>query len=445
MRQPSKISDRTSTSALDTATQVMQRLHEYAALPVVPTGFAALDDLLGGGLRVGQPYIIAAGTGQGKTSLVCQIARQHAARGGYVVIWTLEMDMHHVLARMVAQHTGLSSLDVLHGRTTHLEHHATDLGHVYFCDKADIVKFEQDVIALAAKSGAPCLIIVDYLQKLASPGQGFREAVTEASERLRSLAKRLNAPLVIVSAVGRESGRRIREARHLHPTELVDVCRESGAIEYDNAAILVLGLDYADEGERQTAVLTVAKNRFGALGQIEYEFDGASGRFTEHGRIASKRQQKRLELRAKIRAAVEGAPHPLNKTQIYEVTGGRKGTCIREIDAMVQDGDLEQIGDRFAPGRTDTGPDDAALQAGFEDIDTEHLDEPPDSLDAPWPGDEDLPPHTNDPPDRRDALPAPPPDDDAPGYEHADYPPDGLDAPPPDDEDAPGDDPDGEP
>ena len=424
MRQSSKTSDRASISALHTATQVMERLQEYAALQVVPTGFASLDDLLGGGLRVGQPYTLAAGTGQGKTSLVCQIARQHAARGEHVVIWTLEMDAHHVLARMVAQHTGASSLDVLHGRMPQLEHHTKELGRVYFCDRADIVLFEREVLAMAAISGSPCLIIVDYLQKLASPGQGFREAVTEASERLRSLAKRLNAPLLIVSAVGRESARRIREARDVHPTELVDVCRESGAIEYDNAAMLVLGLDPADEGERQMAILSVAKNRFGTTGQIELEFEGASGRFTERGKLASKRQRDKVELSEEIIHAVASAERPLSKTEIVGAVGRRKKTVMSTIDAMVRDGELEKASKGYVLGRTDTGPDDAALQAGFEYTDTEHLDEPPDSLDAPLPGDEALPPRTSDPPNRLDA----------PGYEHADYPSDWLDAPPPDDE-----------
>lgn len=447
MHQSSKISDRVSTPVLLSTTLLMERSREYAAMPIVPTGFAVLDALLGGGLRVGQPYTLAAGTGQGKTSLVVQIARQHAARGGHAVIWTLEMDAHHVLARMVAQHTGASSLDVLHGRMPQLEHHVSELlDRVCFSETADIARFEREVLALAGTADAPSLIVVDYLQKLASPGQGFREAVTAASERLRVLAKRANAPLLIVSAVGRESARRIREARDLDPVELIDVCRESGAIEYDNAAVLVLGLDFADGGERQKAVLSVAKNRFGTTGQIELEFEGAIGRFTELGRIASMRQRKRSELRARIRQVIESAPEPLkSKNKIIELTGAKKQPCGREIDSMVQDGELERTNKGYVLGRTDSGPDDAALQAAFEATDTERMDEPPDSLDAPWPGDEDLPLHANDPPDRRDALPAPPPDDDAPGYEHAEYPPDWRDAPPPDDEDAPGDDPEWEP
>jgi replicative DNA helicase len=364
MRQSSKISDRASTSALYTATQVMERLQEYAAMPIVPTGFASLDDLLGGGLRVGQPYTLAAGTGQGKTSLVSQIARQHAARGEHAVIWTLEMDPHHVLARMVAQHTGASSLDVLHARMPQLEHHVSELHErVYFCERADIALFEQAVLGLAATACAPSLVIVDYLQKLASPGQGFREAVTEASERLRSLAKRLNAPLLIVSAVGRESARRIREARDLDPVELIDVCRESGAIEYDNAAVLVLGLDPADEGERQTAVLSVAKNRFGTTGQIELEFEGAIGRFTERGKLVSKRQRDKSELRQEIAQAVARANRPLNKTEIVGAVGRRRETVMRTIEAMARDGELEQTSGGYVLGREHAFPD-APADAG---------------------------------------------------------------------------------
>lgn len=436
-------------SLFQTQKTVMQRMLTYRELPILPTGFPVLDDVLMGGFRAGEMYSLAAGTGQGKTSLACQIARQHAAHGGYAIIWSLEMEPFQLQAKMVAQETGLPFLKVLHTMPpAELERYVARLETLqYYCGR-DVKAFQNAANQVISTAGsAPILIILDYLQKLAEPGQDVREAVTVASECLRSIAQRSYATILTISAVSRESARRIRESRELWTGEdLVDVGRESGAIEYDVAGMFVLGLDPAESDKPRKAVLSVAKNRFGYPGQqIEFMFDGSTSCFEELGRLESKRVRASQELRRRIREAVERAPHPLNKTEIYEVTGGRKGTCLDKIDAMVRDGELEQVGDRFAPGRTDAGSDDAALHAGFEDTDTEHLGEPPDSLDAPWPGDEDLPPHTNDLPDRRDALPAPPPDDDAPGYEHADSPPDWRDAPPPDDEDAPGDDPDGEP
>lgn len=420
----------------------MQRMLTYRELPILPTGFLVLDDVLMGGFRAGEMYSLAAGTGQGKTSLACQIARQHAAHGGYAIIWSLEMEPFQLQAKMVAQETGLPFLKVLHKMPpAELERYVARLETLqYYCGR-DVKAFQNAANQVISTAGsAPILIIVDYLQKLAEPGHDVREAVTVASECLRSIAQRSYATILTISAVSRESARRIRESRDLWTGEdLVDVGRESGAIEYDVAGMFVLGLDSAESDKPRKAVLSVAKNRFGYPGQrLEFMFDGRTGIFTELGQLESKRVRTSQELRAKIRETVAGAPDPLNKTKIYEATGGKKQTCFREIDAMVRDGELEQVGDRFAPGRTDAGSDDAALHAGFEDTDTEHLGEPPDSLDAPWPVDQ---------PDSLDASPTPPPDDDdAPGYEHADHPPDWLDVPPPDDEDAPGDaDPDGEP
>ncbi len=407
----------------------MQCTLKYRERPVLSTGFPILDNVLMGGFRAGQMYSLAAATGQGKTSLACQIARQQAARGGYAILWTLEMEPFQLQAKMVAQETGRPFLEVLHTMpAAELKRHVSRLETLqYYCGR-DTKAFHAVVEQGIRKAGnATILIILDYLQKLGAPGQDARVAVTMASECLRSIAQRSNASILTISAVSRESRHRIRESRNLWTGEdLVDVGRESGAIEYDVAGMFVLGLDPAESDNPRKAVLSVAKNRFGYPGQrLEFMFDGRTGIFTELGQLESKRVRTSHELRQKISQAVADAGEPLSKTKIYEATRGKRETCFWEIDAMVQAGELEQIGARFAPGRTDTGLDDAALQAGFEDTDTEHLGEPPDSLDAPWPGDEDLPLRASDPPNRLD---------DAPGYEHTDYPPDWLDAPPPDDE-----------
>jgi replicative DNA helicase len=382
-------------SDLQTQKAVMQRMLTYRELPILPTGFPVLDDVLMGGFRAGEMYSLAAGTGQGKTSFACQIARQHAARGGYAIIWSLEMEPFQLQAKMVAQETGLPFLKVLHTMPpADLERYVARLETLqYYCGR-DIKAFQAAAEQVIREAGnATILIILDYLQKLGAPGQDVREAVTLASECLRSLAQRSNATILTISAVSRESARRIRESRNLWTGEdLVDVGRESGAIEYDVAGMFVLALDPAERDNQRKAVLSVAKNRFGYPGQqIEHTFDGRTGIFTELGRLESKRVRAVRELRQRISQAVVAAGGPLSKSEIYQATGGKKQTCFREIDAMVQDGALEQIGARFALGRTDAGPGDAALQAGFEDTDTEHLDEPPDWLEAPCPADEDAP------------------------------------------------------
>lgn len=49
---------------------------------------------------------------------------------------------------------------------------------------------------------------------------------------------------------------------------------------------------------------------------------------------------KNWQLRKKIRRVLVAAGKPLGKTAIYKATGGKKQTCLREIDAMVRDDEL---------------------------------------------------------------------------------------------------------
>lgn len=361
----------------------MRRLYEYAKLPRISTGFPLLDDLLQGGLRATQLHSLAAGTGKGKTSLALQIASYHAAQenaqGGYAVIWTLEMDDFALQARMVAQHARIPSNDVLHGKMSRDEYreHIARYPRLKFYDGADPAAFKRLVerVDREAKSNgitAPTLIVLDYLQKLARPGEKPRDGITRVSEMLRKLAQSLRVALLVVSSVSRESARRIRDARHMDPDELVDVCKESGAIEYDTAVLLVLGRDTDGTDGTQTAVLSVAKNRFGKLGQVEYRFEGASGRFTELGQLEPKAKRDRRDRRDRIIEVVQAASGPLSKNAISEAVKGRKADINHEIDAMVRDGELEQVNGGHVLGRaqgedsTDTGHDEHGDDPGVK-------------------------------------------------------------------------------
>lgn len=364
-----------------TPEQVMERLYEYAELPTVSTGFPLLDELLQGGLRATQLHSLAAGTGKGKTSLALQIASHHAAQenhqGGYAVIWTLEMDDFALQARMVAQRAQIPSNDVLHGKLPR-DRYRQEIARyprLQFYDGDDPVAFKRLVerIDREAKSNgitAPTLVIVDYLQKLARPGENPRDAITRVSEVLRKLAQSLRVVLLVVSSVSRESAKRIRDARHMEPDELVDVCKESGAIEYDTAVLLVLGQDTGNMDGTQTAVISVAKNRFGRQGQVEYRFEGASGLFKELGQLEPKAKRDRCERRDQITEVMREAGEPLSKNAICDKVTGRKADINREIDAMVRDGELVQVNGRYALGKaqgddsTDTGHDERGDDPG---------------------------------------------------------------------------------
>lgn len=120
------------------------------------------------------------------------------------------------------------------------------------------------------------LIIVDYLQLL-EPGRrtGTRtEAVGIVSRALKSLALELGIPVLTASQLNRASER--------NDEPLLSDLRESGSIEQDSDAVLLL--HSPREKERPERDLYLAKNRQGACKKLHLLFDGARMVFAENGK-----------------------------------------------------------------------------------------------------------------------------------------------------------------
>lgn len=67
-----------------------------------PTGFAALDEVLGGGLHAGELTLLGGSQGLGKTTFALQIARNVAAGGGRALYLCFEHREEDVLQRRPA-------------------------------------------------------------------------------------------------------------------------------------------------------------------------------------------------------------------------------------------------------------------------------------------------------------------------------------------------------
>jgi len=76
---------------------------------VVYSGFAALDDILGG-LRRSDMIVLAARPSLGKTSLALSIARNAAVKqGAHVAIFSLEMSRYQLALRLIASEAGVDT------------------------------------------------------------------------------------------------------------------------------------------------------------------------------------------------------------------------------------------------------------------------------------------------------------------------------------------------
>jgi len=121
--------------------------------------------------------------------------------------------------------------------------------------------------ALRRHAAPRCLIVLDYLQRMAYRGRyaDLRENVSELSLRLRELAGHLDSPVLALSSLSRQI------ADLDHPT--LEALKESGDLEYAADVVLLLGarkeptLGSAARaratGGARLLDLLVAKNRYG--------------------------------------------------------------------------------------------------------------------------------------------------------------------------------------
>ena len=260
-------------------------------IPHVLTGFAGLDDLLGG-LQKSDLIILAARPSLGKTSLALNIARNAAMnQNACVALFSLEMSREPVAQRLLAGESGVDFRHVRLGRFSESDEvkimeasgvlseapiyidDSPQLRTIDIRSKARRLYFERNID----------LIIIDYLQLI--QGEDRRETrVQELSyitRSLKMLARELNVPVLAVSQLSRAV-----EWRASHVPQLADL-RESGTIEQDADVVFFIYRDdvyYTAEQwnkehdierepyPRGIADIFVAKHRNGPLGQIKLRF-----------------------------------------------------------------------------------------------------------------------------------------------------------------------------
>ncbi|MBI5308220.1 MAG: DnaB-like helicase C-terminal domain-containing protein, partial [Planctomycetes bacterium] len=113
------------------------------------------------------------------------------------------------------------------------------------------------------------LVVVDYLQLMeASRGENRQQEISIISRGMKSLARELSIPVIVVSQLNRSV-----ESREGHKPRMSDL-RESGSIEQDADVIMLLHReDYYDPEKKDgTAELIIAKQRNGPIGVVKMAF-----------------------------------------------------------------------------------------------------------------------------------------------------------------------------
>ena len=136
------------------------------------------------------------------------------------------------------------------------------------------------------------LFVVDYLQLLHSTArraENRQQEIADISNGIKSLAKELNVPVIVLSQLNRE----LEKDKDRKP-RLSDL-RESGAIEQDADVVALLykpsrSDDEDSGGEEQDAVpvnLLIAKQRNGPTGDVHLTFLKSYTRFESAAKVSN--------------------------------------------------------------------------------------------------------------------------------------------------------------
>lgn len=247
----------------------------------IPTHFLDLDKTING-LGKSNLIILAARPAMGKTLLAMNIAANVAVQNNMSVgIFSLEMSAEQLLHRLICAHAEVESEKIATGSLTGVEYQSV-VSSVSEFQKHNIVIDDQpgikitDLRARARRMKEAYdinLLIVDYLQLLSGSNttrnsDSRQNEISEISRLLKNLARELNIPIICLSQLSR----RVEERTGHRP--IMSDLRESGSIEQDaDVVIFMLRRDYYDPMDKPgMAELIIAKNRHGAIGNINLTF-----------------------------------------------------------------------------------------------------------------------------------------------------------------------------
>lgn len=264
--------------------QAIAKFHEtQGQLEGLPTGLADLDKIING-LRRTEMIVIAARPSCGKTSLAMNIAEHVSVDLGIPVgFFSLEMSAEALMFRLVCGRARVNQGRVRAGQCEQSDFAKLAAANTEILPAPFYIDEEGGLSVLQLKSKARRLktmhgvqlLVVDYLQLMHGGGRhsSRQEEVGYISKHVKSLAKELDVPIIVLAQLNRE----MEKGGHRKP-RMSDL-RESGSIEQDADVVAMLYPAKAppeDDDDTPTFLLAVnalvAKNRNGTTGEAKLAF-----------------------------------------------------------------------------------------------------------------------------------------------------------------------------
>src|SRR5882762_8397602 len=300
----SRVQSQTSTikDLVKKAINTIEDFHQrQGMLTGVGTGFTDLDKMTTG-MHGGEMIVIAARPSVGKTSLAMNIAEHVAIEQGLPVgVFSLEMTSESLVLRMLCSRSRVNLRNVREGFLAErdfpkLTGSAGKLANApLFIDDSSglsILQLRAKARRMSQQYGIK-LFVIDYLQLLHSTArraENRQQEIADISNGIKSIAKELDVPVIVLSQLNRE----LERDKNRKP-RLSDL-RESGSIEQDADLVGLLYKPSADDDEGATgnavaeeaaAVnLLIAKQRNGPTGDVNLTFLKSYTRFESAAKVS---------------------------------------------------------------------------------------------------------------------------------------------------------------
>jgi len=318
----------------------MDLLNKAAAqkggLSGLPSGFTYLDRITSG-WQNSDLIVIAARPSMGKTAFVLSMAKNMAVNLNIpVVIFSLEMSSIQLVNRLIVNVSEISGEKIKSGQLAKHEWEQLDamLKHLYdakiFVDDTPgltVSELRTKARRLVREHDIKC-IFIDYLQLMNASGTKFgsrEQEVSFISRSLKSLAKELDIPIIVLSQLNRKVEDRQGEGKRPHLADL----RESGAIEQDadivcfihRPEVFKIFEDTKGNSLIGSAEIIVSKHRNGATGDVHLRFKSEFAKFVNVDEDVAVR-----EYTSKASAQDGYAPEPISPATADFVSGNNNNS-----------------------------------------------------------------------------------------------------------------------
>ena len=295
-QQSSKTDYTQINPVIDSAYEQLRKAAErHDGLSGVASGFDELDKVTSGWQK-SDLIILAARPAMGKTAFALSMAKNMAIDNHVPVgFFSLEMSNVQLVNRLISNVCEIKGEKLKNGQLEPYEWIQLDKqikrlydAPLYVDDTPSLTIFElQTKVRRLVKEHGVKIIMIDYLQLMGAGDSRIgnrQEEVATISRALKQLAKELNIPIIALSQVNREAGK--REGDEGKRPQLTDL-RESGSIEQDADIVCFIHRPeyYHIGGEEMKgkAVIIIAKHRNGAVGDVNLRFRAIYASFENLG------------------------------------------------------------------------------------------------------------------------------------------------------------------